>query len=684
MESMATSFVPSDLLQIALLAEPQIAPDGRAVYYRRTWFDLDANEIRGAIRRVDRDGRDRAFSAGMNDRSPRVAPDGSALAFIAERDAGPTLRVLPLDGGEGATYASGHAKISALAWSPDATHLAYVATAPHEPAHARAFLDEPSGARHIRMLPFKSDNDGLLDGTRRHLFLLEMASGTSRQLTFGDYDVQAPTWAPDGKRIAFSARTTHSETATALSDIHTIGVAGGALTTLTDGSGPFGFPAWSHDGKEIACIGHRNGDDGGGRFDDELLVLAASGGVLRSLTADLGRTVHDAVGGDLRSGAGIAPVWGADDREIFVQVSDEGATSVRAFPRAGGIGRVAAGGERQVFAFSVADDGTLAIAYATPTVPNELALVEPYGGERTLTDTNPWLRERTLVTPQRLRPKADDGTTLDAWLLMPAVKREAAPPLVLEVHGGPHAAYGWTFFGEFQVLAAQGIAVVYGNPRGSQSYGAPYANAIVGDWGGIDADDVLRILDGALAAATFDRDRIGVAGGSYGGFMATWLLGHSDRFAAGVSMRAVNDFVSEIGASDIGWFLENELAVRYADDAGQKMFERSPIRGASKITAPLLIDHSERDYRCPIDQGEQLFTTLRRLGRNAEFVRFADTGHELSRNGKPRSRVLRYRAIANWFVRHLRPAGVAAPSTDAGGLFAPVAGEPQLDKTGIV
>ncbi len=256
---------------------------------------------------------------------------------------------------------------------------------------------------------------------------------------------------------------------------------------------------------------------------------------------------------------------------------------------------------------------------------------------------------------------------------------------MLEVHGGPHGAYGYTFFLEFQMLAGAGIAVAYGNPRGSQSYGHAYANAILGDWGGIDAADVLRILDGALAQGTFDTARIGAAGGSYGGFMTTWLLGHSDRFAAGVSMRAVNDFVSEIGASDLGWFLEKELQTTTPSDAGRELFERSPMRAAANVRVPLLVEHSERDYRCPIDQGEQLFTALRRLGNtDTEFVRFTDTGHEISRAGKPRSRILRLRAIAHWFVRHLKPAGVAPRPDAAGALFAPLPGEERIDGEGAL
>jgi dipeptidyl aminopeptidase/acylaminoacyl peptidase len=677
---MPTPVVPSDLFDVVLLGDPQIAPDASAIYYRRARFDREADEIRGGIRRLDPDGAERAFTRGTNDRLARVAPDGGSVAFVGDRDGAARIFVLPLDGGEAMPLGEGYPSIVALAWSPDATRLAFVASAPHEPATARAYLDAKSGARHIRMLPFKSDAEGLLDGVRRHLYVIDVEAGIAKRLTQGDFDVAAPAWSPDGRVLAFAARLDRSEVATALGDICVVEVASGALTRLTQGTGPMTLPAFSHDGREIAFVGHHHGDDAGGRFDNELLVVPLAGGPTRSLSAGLGRTIGDTLAGDLRSASVTAPVWSADDREILAQVCDEGTTTIRAFTSDGSKVRVVAGGERQIFGFSLAENGSLAIVYSTPTVPNEIALIEPYGGERKLTDANPWLAEKTVAAPVRYRPRADDGTVLDAWLLAPPKPKEAVPPLVLEVHGGPHGAYGYTFFLEFQVLASAGIAVAYGNPRGSQSYGHAYSDAILGDWGGLDVADVLRILDGALERDDFDTTRIGVAGGSYGGFMTTWLLGHSDRFAAGVSMRSVNDFVSEIGASDLGWFLERELDVTYAADAGRALFERSPMRSAGAIAAPLLVEHSERDYRCPIDQGEQLFTLLRRLGKSdCEFVRFTDKGHDMSRGGKPRSRVLRLRAIAQWFVRHLQPKDVAARPDEAGALFRPVPGELEME-----
>ena len=666
--------VPSDLYRLALPSDPQCAADGRVFYVLAT-MDEPADETRTAIYAVCVGEPPVRFTSGTSDRMPRPSPDGTRLAFVSDRGDGKRAYVVSLAGGEGHAVSAAYDAIVALAWSPDSATLAFVATAPHEPQSARIALDERSGARHIRALPFKSDDDGLLDGRRRHLFTL-VPGQDAVQVTRGDFDVRWPAWSPEGTRIAFSAQIDVPE-ASFIEDVYAVSLGTGVISKLTASLGSARTPAFSPDGRDIAFVGHERGDDTGGRFNTEVFAIASAGGASRSLSASTDRSANDEIICDTRGQGAVVPQWSRNGQEIVVSLSDEGTCGIVAFRRDGTGHRPVAGGERDISGFSTGPHDTCAFVFSSPAVPGELAFLDGEGNERILTDHNPWLAERSVRTPRRARPRTNDGTVLDLWLLSPeAVDGSSIPaPYVLQVHGGPHAAYGFAFMFEFQVLAAHGIGVGYGNPRGSQSYGMAYANAITGDWGGIDVDDVLALLDAMLANASVDPARVGLAGGSYGGFMTTSLLGRSDRFAAGVSMRAVNDFVSEVGASDLGWFLETETAAPWTD-GGSKLFALSPLRNAHRIDVPLLVEHSERDYRCPIDQGEQLFTLLRRLGRKqTEFVRFTADGHGLSRTGKPRNRVLRLRAIAHWFVRHLRPSGVSAVPPSAGALFAPLATE---------
>ncbi len=674
----STPLTPNDLFSIVLASDPQLCPDGRVFYVCATQSEAK-NETQTAIWSVRRGGEPARFTSGEKDSAPRVSPDGTHLAFVGDRGAGKRIYVVALAGGEARAIGEAYDAIAYSVWSPDSRELAFVATTPLDPASARIAHDEKTGARHIRALPFKSDDDGLLDGRRKHLFTIGIADNAiATRVTHGDFDVETPAWSPDGAQIAFSAQIDLPEFSFG-TDLFVVPHTGGAPRKLTASRGPASHLAFSHDGTEIAFIGHEHGDDAGGRFNTELLVVPAAGGVTRSLSAHSDRSVNDSVICDTRNGGGQqAPFWSADDRELFVPYGDEGTCGVAAFARSGGVHHLVLSGERDIVTFARVDDGTLAIAYATPTQPSEIALVDPSGIETQLTHNNRWLTERSIRAPRRVRPLASDGQKLDVWILDPDERANA--PYVLQIHGGPHAAYGYAFMAEFQILAAHGIGVIYGNPRGSQTYGHAYANAITGDWGGIDASDVLALLDGALAETHADPTRIGVAGGSYGGFMTTWLLGHSKRFAAGVSMRAANDLVSEVGATDLGWFIEREVDSPWTADAGRKLFEGSPMRSAHEIDAPLLVEHSERDFRCAIDQGEQLFTLLRRLGRKqTEFVRFAGDGHGLSRSGNPRNRILRLRAIAHWFVRFLRPAGIEPVGDFAGALFEPLATEKLKD-----
>ena len=664
--------VPTDLFLLALPSDPQPPVDGRVFYVLATHVE-ESDEVTTAIWSVRPGEAPVQFSFGSHDKMPRLSPDGRWLAFVGERGENKRIYLAPLGGGEPHPLGPPYDAIAGVRWSPDSRTVAYTATAPLEPVTARIAHDERSGARHIRGLPFKSDELGLLDGRRMHLFTVDVAGGEPQRLTQGDFDVHDPAWSPDGTRLAFSAQIDLPETAFS-DDIYTVASSGGARTKLTRSRGPSGNPSFSHDGREVAYVGHEFGDDVGGRFNHELLIVPADGGATRSLSRAVDRPVIDYVICDTRNvGGQQAPFWSAGDRELFVPLASEGTCAIAAFAHDGSGHRVVAAGERDISSFARGEDGTIVFGFSSPLVPSEIAMIDGSGTERVLTDCNPWLAERSVRAPRRVRPAASDGHLLDLWLLDPDQPQDA--PYVLQVHGGPHMAYGFAFMLEFQILAAHGIGVAFGNPRGGQTYGHAYADAITGDWGGLDASDVLALLDGAIANASIDPARIGLAGGSYGGFMTTWLLAHSKRFAAGVSMRAVNDFVSEVGATDLGWFREGEVGAPWGE-GGRKLFEKSPMRAAHEIAVPLLVEHSERDYRCAIDQGEQLFTLLRRVGRaQTEFVRFTGDGHSLSRAGKPRNRVLRLRAIVHWFVRYLRPVGIDPVADAAGSLFEPLATE---------
>jgi dipeptidyl aminopeptidase/acylaminoacyl peptidase len=268
-----------------------------------------------------------------------------------------------------------------------------------------------------------------------------------------------------------------------------------------------------------------------------------------------------------------------------------------------------------------------------------------------------------LAEPEGFHFAGAQGWDVEGWVLRPAdAPAQQLLPAVLQIHGGPHAMYGWSFFFEFQLLAASGYAVVYVNPRGSTGYGREFSHAVVNDWGGQDYVDVMAGLDAAIARGGIDAHQLGVAGGSYGGYMTNWIVGHTDRFKAAVTMRCVSNLVVLFGASDVGWTLAREHFDAKPWEHQDFLMQRSPITHVANVHTPLLILHSDNDLRCPIAEGEQMFTALKCLGREVKMVRFEGQTHDLSRNGHPRSRLLRLRCIQNWFTQHI-PVDAAATVT---------------------
>jgi dipeptidyl aminopeptidase/acylaminoacyl peptidase len=532
--------------------------------------------------------------------------------------------------------------------------------------------EPPSGdVRVITRLKYKFDGDGFWDGRYKHIFVVPAAGGEARQLTTGDFDHREPAWSPDGARVAIVANRSPDADATNAADVWMLVPATGEMRRLTETAGPVFAPVWSPDGSTIAYLGHDNACMGASNV--MLWTVRADGSEApRCLTRHFDRSLAHHVISDMRGHPTAGrPVWSPDGRWVFVMIADGGRTQLGAVDVADGTVHILTSRRREIYGESydaarrlvviaASEAGNIGDLWVAPIEGTDAG--EPFmsvARERRLTRVNAGLLDRVEVsTPRRYAFMGADGWTVEGWV-MPPVGYEPGQryPTILAIHGGPHAAYGEAFFHEFQVLAAHGYAVVFTNPRGSQGYGQAFTAATRNDWGGKDYEDVLAGLDAALARFPFlDPDRLGVCGGSYGGYMTNWIIGHTTRFQAAVTMRSIANCLSQWGMSDLAYF---KGVWEFPGDPWENpafYWERSPLAHVHKVTTPLLILHSENDLRCPIGEGEQLFIALKKQGKTATFVRFPNEGHELSRSGQPQHRLDRLRLIVDWFVTHVPPA----------------------------
>jgi acylaminoacyl-peptidase len=628
------------------------------------------------------------------DHSPRISPDGATVAFISdrrlyaeeepdrpkdpkERDDCFQVYLLPLDGGEARRLTDLPKGVTDLAWSPDGRTLAVLtaslgATIEEDrrkrgrPAKPKPGETPLSDYRFIDRLAYQYNGIGFTDDKDQHLWLVDVATGSARPLVSGPTPEEHPAWSPDGTRIAFAANRRRNPDLEERRAIWVVEVATGEVTLVAHGGDAvFLFPTWTRDGASILAIGDqwpRVGYRVGiWRFAADGSDAAPRGGV--DLLARSELKPDSAMNSDVTLGEGPRLVPTADGRAVLFTAPIDGSYELwrvaldgRSEPERLTTGEHYLSG-RDAVPGARRSDRVVAVRSSGTELPEVVTFDVPAGAGKTaaeattLSALNEALAAEIDLIPPIERRWQSDGREIQGWLIPAGSGRQ---PLALEIHGGPHTLYGWSPMLEFQVLAGAGVSVLYSNPRGSEGYGEAFNRANLGDWGDGPMADVVAGVDQAIADGLADPDRLGVTGGSYGGYLTNWIIGKSDRFKAAITCRSCVDMRMLFLTGDIsgGEWASIEFGKNpWNDDA--YFYEISPLRLAKDMHTPLLIQHSERDLRTTVGQAEALFTALRSFKRPVRFMRVPDESHELTRSGTPFRRAENLVQVRDWFTHFL-------------------------------
>ncbi len=675
---MARGITIEDLYSMQFLSRPRIAPDGQRVAFVTTTIDASKHEYRSSIWVAPVNGGEaQRFTSGTaNASSPVWSPDSRWLAFVSERESEatgkdakkqgkgkPQIWLLPVGGGEARQLTFMEHGAASPVWSPDSKRLLFSAEV--GPADEETEEGKPlPKVRVIDRLWYRLDGVGFIYERRSHLFLVDANGGTPQQLTDGDWDDGDAAWSPDGTQIVFASNHAEDRWRILGADIYTLQIqdnAAGELRCLTDGTLSCGSPAWSPDGKTIAFLASSKVHSGGHTY---LYSIASDADkqAPQNLSKDFDGTCMDWTNSDIGDEHLMpSPVWSADGTSLYVLASLHGASRLFMLSAhgAGAQPPTLTPGDVHVRDFSVdTAKKQIALLVGDATRPQEiytLNATQQAGEMRRVTHFNDTLfNDLTIVAPEYIQYKGAEDWSIDGWILKPHdFEPSKKYPLIVEIHGGPNTQYGYGFFHEMQMLVAQGYVVLYTNPRGSCGYGYDFSFAVNGQWGEKDSIDIMNGVKTLVQRGYIDEQRIGVTGGSYGGFMTNWLVSHFDDFKVAVTDRCVANLASMFGSSDVGWDLGYDNLDTTPWESLDKYMHMSPIHYVQNIKVPLLIIHSEQDLRCPIEQAEQLFASLKWMGREVQLVRFEGQSHGLSRGGHPKLRLERLRHIKGWFEKYL-------------------------------
>jgi dipeptidyl aminopeptidase/acylaminoacyl peptidase len=670
-----------DLFRFVWIADPQISPDGSRVVFVRVQVNDKKDGYATEIWTVSTKGdAPRRLTGGPRDGGPRWSPDGSRLVFArsAEKDGKPQppqLYVLPMSGGEAWPLTSLPKGAGAPAWSPDGRTIAFLSSTTDEDLAKEAKKKKAGGSeperesdvRVVTLAIYREDNDGYFDADRHsHIWTIAVPSAPGveappKRITSGPYDEGPPSWSQDGTRIHFTAdRSLEPYYELPTSALYAVPASGGEVSRLVSMAGTVGAFRFDPGGRRVAFVGETNRPPRSYDQSQLFVAEAAQGSKPKAVAPGLDREVGGGIISDQhapRGGSQSQPFWADEGRTVVARVADEGTANLRRFDARSGQAQMVTTGKQEVSAWTATPDGSRIVALiTTPTDLGDLHLVGGDGKLTRLTRVNQELFSGLRVTePEDIWYPSFDGTKIQAWVQKPPdFDARKKYPLILNIHGGPHAAYGFNFFHEMQSMASRGYVVLYPNPRGSTSYGQQFGNVIQYRYPGDDAKDLLAGVDELVRRGYVDERRIGVTGGSGGGVLTNWLIGHTSRFAAAVSQRSIADWSAWWYTADFTLFQPTWFKGAPWEQA-EDFRARSPLSYVNDIKTPLMLIEGEADLRTPpATGGEQLFRALKYLRRPVVMVRFPGESHELSRSGDPWHRVERLQHITNWFDIHLQ------------------------------
>ena len=666
---------PKDLLRLVFVGDPQISPDGDRVLFSKKVI-TEKNKYQNHLCTVDLEGHVTQWTQGEKSCGQgRWSPDGTQIAFTSTREEpSGQIFIISTNGGEARKLTNlPDGNIGQIKWSPDGTKIAFLfresdaeRTEKAKKEREEKGLSTPPWV--ITDMWYRCDGDGYFGMARHKIYIVDVATGEHYML----YDKSAIDsynfdWNPNSKELV----VIHSAQPRPLADlpndqIYRVTLDGQAWQLEGLPKGNKNEVAWSPDGNWIAYAGDVDEHDPWGVRNTRLYLVSADGGEPKDLT---GHTDYDmAVGtlSDSKEAAFNATLfWAHDNSGIYVAIGWHGQVQLGFVDAQKGGVQLLTEGHHFVGAANVSNDGRrFSAIYGNATRMPEVAVVESELGTgrmvpRVLTNFNGLFHEQVkLSEPEEIYLESTDGIKVHAWVMKPIDYLEPRRyPAVLEIHGGPHGQYGWVFFHEFQVLTAAGYVVVYSNPRGSKGYGEDYCAAIKGDWGNKDWDDIQTVTRWMQHQPYIHPGQMGVMGGSYGGYMTNWVIGHTDEFKAAITDRCVSNMVSMAGNSDFPFNKDGYFkGIPWGDlEDIRELWRQSPISYFKNVKTPTLIIHSEGDLRCNIEQGEEVFVALQMQGIESRFVRYPQsTSHGMSRIGPPDLRLHRLGEILSWWDRHLK------------------------------